>query len=170
MKFFWGLVTVIFIGASLWYLYQKPALINGEMAPEITGTLRNGDSFKLSSLKGRYVLLHFWGSWCGPCRKENPELVGLFEKYHGKQFKDGAGFEIVSIALENDMDAANKAISADRMDTWGFHLIDTNRMHAKPAEWYGVKSIPSTFLIDPGGMIIGVNLSPEELGKILESR
>ena len=77
------------------YVYFKPSVSHGEAAPEISATLLNGSEFKLSALRGNYVLLDFWGSWCGPCRRENPSLVKLYNTFHGQSFEAASGFEIV---------------------------------------------------------------------------
>jgi len=79
------------------YIYKLPKFVNGETALEFTATLKNDNTFNLSDLKGKYVLLDFWGSWCGPCRAQGKHLVALKSKYGNARFKNADGFEIVSV-------------------------------------------------------------------------
>ena len=88
------MIVIYFIGR---YFYKQPKYINGALAPDFVGQMHNGSSMKLSDLKGQYVLLDFWGSWCGPCVAEAPDLKKIYDSFHGKNFKDAKGFEIVSV-------------------------------------------------------------------------
>ena len=82
------LLVLLVIGYVLYYFYKQPKYINGEMAPQFTAQLIDGAEFSLSEMKGKYVLLDFWGSWCGPCRRENPSIVKLYDRLNGKTFAD----------------------------------------------------------------------------------
>lgn len=163
------LAVVAFYGLFLAgkYFYQTPKFINGEPAPDFSTKLINGETAKLSDLRGKYVLLQFWASWCGPCRHENPELVGLFQKYQA------GGFEIFSIAVERSEQAWRAAIVRDGMG-WKYHaaeLTDDLKFFKGPVvELYKVRTIPQTYLLDPSGVIIGVNFSPKEIEKVLSTR
>lgn len=153
------------------YLYMKPRFIQGEKAPEFTANLLDGSAFSLSELKGHYVLLDFWGSWCPPCRKENPEWVALFRQYEEVAFKDADGFEIVSVGIEKDEARWRNAIEKDGL-YWRYQVLDkaeSLRFFDSPlARLYGVKQAPTTFLLSPQMKIIAVNPGPEEVAKILE--
>ena len=156
-------------GAIGKYFYQMPKYINGEKATDFTATLLNGEQFKLSDLHGKYVLLDFWGSWCGPCRKANHEILPIYEKYHTAQFENANGLEIVSIAIEKNEGSWKKAIEQDGL-TWKYHISTLNEFDNPIALEYGVKVIPTSYLIDENGMIIGVNLLPENLDRMFRDR
>ena len=129
----------------------------GTTAPEINLPTPAGSKLALSSLRGKYVLIDFWASWCGPCRQENPNVVKAYN-----QFKDkGKGFTIYSVSLDQDKGKWEKAIAADGL-TW-HHVSDLAGWQSVAGAAYGVKAIPQSFLIDPQGKIIGKNLRGEAL-------
>lgn len=163
-------VVVLFIGR---YFYFKPKFINGEAVPNFEATLINGEKMALSDLRGKYVLVDFWGSWCGPCRIQNPHLVQLYDKYHQAEFQQAKGFEIISIGVEQNEERWKNAISKDNLK-WKYHILDlTNSMKffdSELAQLFGVKQIPSTYLLNEKGVIIGVNLSPDALDQLLAKK
>jgi peroxiredoxin len=132
----------------------------GQEAPEISVSNPDGKIVSLSSLRGNIVLIDFWASWCGPCRKENPNVVKLYEKYHSK------GFEVFSVSLDKSREAWIKAIADDHL-TWT-HVSDLGYWKSAPALLYGVSSIPFTVLIDRNGKIIAKKLRGESLEQKLE--
>ena len=131
------------------------AVKEGQDAPEITLNNADGKPVKLSSLRGKYVLIDFWASWCGPCRQENPNVVRTYNKFKGKNF------EIYGVSLDRDRDAWLKAIEKDQL-AW-IHVSDLKFWNSEGAQTYGVRGIPATFLVDPKGKIIAKNLRGEAL-------
>lgn len=147
---------------------QQPSADNapaiGQPAPEISLPTPDGKMISLSSLKGKYVLVDFWASWCGPCRKENPNVVSAFNKYKGKNFT------VLGVSLDSDKDKWMNAIEKDGL-TWP-HISDLKGWESIAARTYNVNSIPANFLIDPQGNIIARDLREEaldaELSKVLK--
>jgi peroxiredoxin len=134
----------------------------GKAAPDFTHLDMGDKPVKLSDFKGKYVLLDFWASWCGPCRAENPNVLKAYNAYKDKNFTVLG----VSVDQEKDKDKWLKAIKDDGMP-WT-QLIDSDRINKKRAgDLYAIKSIPSNFLIDPSGKIIAKNLRGEALEKKL---
>ncbi len=151
------------------YFYKKPNVINGEVAPKIVSTQPNGESFDLSSLKGHYILLDFWGSWCGPCIQEMPQLKALNTKYLGKKFSDAERFNIVSVGIEQDRNRWLSAIEQLGIGGW-IHISDFQYLDSPLAKAYGVRVIPTKFLLNTEGVIIGVNPSIQDIEKVLDSK
>ena len=132
----------------------------GNQAPDFTMADTQGKQITLSSFKGKYILLDFWASWCGPCRGENPNVVANFNKYKNKNFT------ILGISLDEDKLAWLAAIKKDNL-TWT-HVSDLKGWSNAAAKMYGVESIPFNALLDPTGKIIATDLRDGDLGKKLE--
>ena len=135
---------------------KKLGIEIGSKAPEIALSSVNGKIIKLSSLKGKVVLIDFWASWCRPCRAENPNVVRLYKKYKNKNFT------IFSISLDQDKNKWIDAINQDKL-SWPNHVSELSGWRSTSATKYGVSSIPKTFLIDKNGIIIGYDLRGEAL-------
>lgn len=132
---------------------QSSAVIKvGQPAPDISLPGPDGKVRSLSSLKGKVVLLDFWASWCRPCRMANPHVVEVYNKYKGQ------GFDVFSVSLDRpgQKDAWVAAIKQDGL-VWDSHVSDLQFWNSAPAGVYGVRSIPSTFLIDRNGNIAAIN-------------
>ena len=123
----------------------------GEMAPDIVMNDPDGNERRLSDLRGKVVLLDFWASWCGPCRRENPNVVRAYANYKDQ------GFEVFSVSLDSDASRWRKAIEQDQL-TWPNHVSDLQGWRNGAAREYGISSIPHTMLIDRDGSILATHL------------
>ena len=132
----------------------------GSQAPEIAMETPDGDMLRLSDLRGKYVLIDFWASWCRPCRVENPRVVALYNEYKDENF------EILGVSLDRDKAAWVKAIEQDNLE-WK-HVSDLQFWNSEAAQAYGVTAIPHTVLVDPQGEIIARDLRGDALENKLE--
>ncbi|MBS1509744.1 MAG: TlpA family protein disulfide reductase [Bacteroidetes bacterium] len=127
----------------------------GGMAPDITMNDVDGKPFSLSLLRGKYVLVDFWASWCGPCRGENPNVVAAYNQYKDKNFT------VLGVSLDKDKASWLKAINDDHL-TWK-HISDLQYWSSAAVPLYGFDGIPFNVLVDPQGKIIGIGLRGEAL-------
>ena len=137
---------------------RSKSMIIGAVAPEISQQTPEGKTANLSDLRGKVVLIDFWASWCGPCRRENPKVVAMYNKYKAQ------GFEVFGVSLDGDKKRWEAAIEKDKL-TWT-HVSDLKKWKSGAAADYGVRSIPTTILIDREGKILAKNLK----GAALEAK
>ncbi|NJC25860.1 TlpA family protein disulfide reductase [Neolewinella antarctica] len=151
------LFLALYFGGRAWYF--SPNATANELAPDFTATRADGQTFSLSDLRGTPVLLDFWGSWCGPCRRESPVLVDLHERVGGE-------LTIVSVAIERDSAAWVRARTQDSR-FWDYQVMEQTTslkfLNGPIADLYGINSVPSNVLVGADGVVLGVNVDLLEL-------
>ncbi len=142
------------------YLSLSKKIEIGSLFADVTQPDSIGAMLTLSSKTGKWILLEFWASWCGPCRKENPELVKVFDTFKEK------GFDIYAVSLDTDKDKWIEAIKKDKLPWW--HVSDLRGSYNEAALTYSISGIPDNMLINPEGVIVARGLTPDQLKKYLE--
>lgn len=140
-------------------LEKTPTLAIGELAPDFTLTDLTGKPVALSSLRGRYVLVDFWASWCKPCRAENPNVLAAYQRFQHQ----GPGFTVLSVSLDEKPAAWQQAVQQDGLP-WT-QVADLQGMRGPTGHLYQIIGIPATFLLDPEGRIVAKDLRGQPLNR-----
>ena len=162
------ILIILFLSNNLIYSQEIGTSI-GDKAPMLSYNNPNGEQMSLSDIKNKLILIDFWASWCGPCRRENPNLVDAYKKYNRTKFNDGNGFEIYSLSLDKKEEAWVKAINQDQL-FWEYHVSDLGGWQSEGSQKYGISSIPSNVIINGKGIIIAKNLKGQALHRFLDSQ
>jgi thiol-disulfide isomerase/thioredoxin len=148
--------------------YSNKKIQVGEKAPELKYKTPDGKEVSLAEInKGRIVLIDFWASWCGPCRRSSPALVKMYNTYSAKKYKKAKkGFTVLSVSLDKDQANWVAAIEQDKLK-WPYHVSDLKQWSSQAAAEYGIEYIPQCFLVDANGIVIGKYNTIEEAEKDL---
>jgi peroxiredoxin len=156
-KIFFLIVLVLFVSAKI---NAQAQIKQGYDAPDIALPSVNGDTIRLSSLKGKVVLLDFWASWCGPCRNSNKVLTKIYPKYKAK------GFEIFGVSIDDDKNKWKNAIKKDKIE-W-LQVNDGGGWDAQTAVKWNINAIPTSYLVDKNGRLLAMDLEGRDLEKALK--
>lgn len=164
------LIILLIVALAAQPLAHAQAPVIGQKATELNYNDPDGNPISLSSLKGYIVLVDFWASWCGPCRRNNPNVVALYNKYQNVKWqKPVKGFTVYSVSLDQSPDSWKQAIKQDGL-IWKNHVSDLKGWSSEGAAKYGIRYIPQTVLVDETGFVIAINPSHDLIEQLLDKK
>ena len=166
MKKLFLLISIFLFSCYLTTAFaQKSGLEIGDIAPEISLPSPEGKVIALTSFKNKLVLIDFWGTWCAPCVKEQPELAKLYKKYKSQSFANGNGFEIFGVSLDAKKENWENGIKSQNIN-W-IQVSDLKFWRSPVAKTYNIQELPFNLLLDGRGVILAKNLHGAELEKVI---
>ena len=153
-----GILLLLFSGFLFSNCQPDLGLVNGVQAPEIVLNNPDGETIPLSSLNNKMVLVDFWASWCKPCREAHPELIKIYEKYKDAKIGDADGFTIYSVSMDNNRENWLNAIEKDGLP-WKNQVSDLKGFGSEYVDIYQFEQIPTSYLLDERGIIVGKNIT-----------
>jgi thiol-disulfide isomerase/thioredoxin len=162
-------LIILVIGLVGNYVYRLPKFSNKQVAPTFNEVGLEGDTISFDSTNNSYVLLHFWATWCAPCMKKLPLLSKLYASQVDEFYQDSARFRIISIALDNNEVRLKEVIQKFGL-SWSDHIMESNAFDGKLTKLYGVRKIPTMYLIGKDNKIILVNPDLSEITEFLQSQ
>lgn len=165
------ILTLALCATAVSAQYKNDKIQVGQAAPELAFANPKGDTLKLSEIyPNRYVLIDFWASWCGPCRRANPRLVKMYRDYKDLKYEGAKkGFTVLSVSLDQNKEKWVAAIEKDSLE-WEYHMSDLGGWSAAPAKIYGVSYVPQAVLVGPDGNVVATYNFAEEAEAELKKR
>jgi thiol-disulfide isomerase/thioredoxin len=154
---------------SLFSYSQIKGIYVGQISPDVKMLNPEGKELSLSSFKGKYVILDFWASWCGPCRRANPKLVQIYTTYKDKKFANGKGLTVFSVSLDKNKADWLNAITNDKL-IWVNHVCDFRIWNSKPVLDFRIDGVPTTLLLDGDGVILARSYYIEDIERVLREK
>ena len=162
------LLTLFVVVFFVFFAPSKKSKLVGTQMVDLDISNAINSKTKFSQLDEGLILVDFWASWCGPCRKLNPELVSLYNRYKDENFKQGKGFTIVSVALDKNKEQWQKAIKKDNL-LWPYHIRESEKWKSPLVNQLNIHAIPYNILVDGKGEIIAARLFGKELEQKIAS-